>query len=427
MPPAPSPQSWPWPVSRSKAFRALFNALSSLLFAPPPPPYEIIVSKKLPDLLCCLARRMMIVICVKLFFLFGAGASAYCGPCFPKCPPLGGQLFQELAHGGGTHSNLPEDVKRNFSDGGFEEGMRLLLQEDSELGAELQKEMAIYFSQFEIRPNNLYLKFAALIKNWEHGVVLSTLNYDLLLERALAGSGINALYHTGQPTVSCFGRTVSLLKPHGSCNFLPGKNSGSCTGVSVSAGSIPIAAIIESGVRIATSKEIQEHCKGQDVRPPAMCYYSPDKSPSRSGVFVANQHKMWVQSLKQATNVFIIGVCPNKNDTHLWEPLKKAKGTIHFVDPNPSAFQDFTKTRGPGSCVHFAESFEDFLPKFEGCFCGGVELSFTSPPASARAGTRRRRGGPTFRSRGFRWIRRPWRGRGPGGWCLNSRFPGECG
>lgn len=150
--------------------------------------------------------------------LFGAGASYGCGDAAPENPPLGTQLFDELVRCySASWGQLPAEVADTFSLQGFEKGMALLYKSYDVLG--LMSHMGLYFSQFRpsTRGSTAYGKLAQQIRDrgLSSGLVLSMLNYDCILELELGNTGLEFDYGFGKPEL---GR-VSVLKPHGSCNF----------------------------------------------------------------------------------------------------------------------------------------------------------------------------------------------------------------
>ncbi len=154
--------------------------------------------------------------------LFGAGASYGAGHILPKAPPLGKDLYKELArYYPPSWGSLPKEIKASFETG-FEQGMQVLWDKYSSNIALLMRHMTLYLAQF--RPDgshqDLYSRLFRELKN--HGItsriLFSTLNYECLLEIAASALGLKVDYGESEVTSN----TVQIMKLHGSCNFLSG-------------------------------------------------------------------------------------------------------------------------------------------------------------------------------------------------------------
>ena len=126
-------------------------------------------------------------------FLFGAGASYGSVDCHPSVPPLGKDLFAELEKLGGVAASL-SDARREAFRSRFETAMSELYLNDSRLATALQREMSTYFSWFEPKANNLYIKLFRYLIDEQRKFHIATTNYDLLIEHALNVNGRNFIY-----------------------------------------------------------------------------------------------------------------------------------------------------------------------------------------------------------------------------------------
>ena len=88
-------------------------------------------------------------------FLFGAGASYGSGECYPKNPPLGFQLFDELQGWGGVATTADENLRDTFKKD-FEAGMAEFFRTRNTDITRFLREMADYFAQFEPGTKNYY-------------------------------------------------------------------------------------------------------------------------------------------------------------------------------------------------------------------------------------------------------------------------------
>ena len=264
--------------------------------------------------------------------LFGAGASYGSGGIWRK-PPLGKDLYESLSQEfPETWGKLAPRMKEAFNnpDGrlDFEKGMGHLLEcelrrEISNLG-DLQKDMARYFSQFIIDRvhNNQYYKILTRFKGdlLSGQIVLSTLNYDCLIECAASHARLPYDYLGDSGG-------VRLLKLHGSCNFIwPGITGKGSGGVLFS------SMTYESGLTPIDPRMV---CQVLDnvIVPPAMSLFNTDKTdivcPSQIGR-IREEYKEFVAN---ANLVVVVGVNPRlTGDSHVWDSLISMPGKLGIVD-----------------------------------------------------------------------------------------------
>lgn len=257
--------------------------------------------------------------------LFGAGASFGAGSIAPERPPLGNQLFMELARCfPGSWGSLPHEVSALFS-GSFEQGMAHLWANYSQAVPELMQQMAIYFVQF--RPlavgSTLYCRLIADLSERRllSSITFSTLNYECLLEHSIWNRGLTVNYGTEVDDAA-----VTVWKLHGGCNLLP-EGIGATREVSFTSG-------VSFGTALRPAKdlnEVLEFCLGNNALPPAMCLFMPGKPIQVSAGSISEIQQAWRESVSGAEAVIVIGVHPNPADTHLWETLAAYSGTLAYV------------------------------------------------------------------------------------------------
>lgn len=301
--------------------------------------------------------------------LFGAGASHGCGDILPEPPPLGRQLFDKLTHCyPPSWGKLPKGVREAFLREGFEKGMALLYKSYNVLG--LMSHMGHYFVQF--RPKRLgsttYAGLAQRLRGQqlESRLVLSTLNYDCILELELDKVGIPFDYGLSQRKEG----QLSVLKPHGSCNFLP-------VGISGPSGSISMGyqAVIDCPMRPEADLEKVDHClTNPNPLPPVMCYFMEGKPVQVATSAVKQIQKRWQECAQAATAIVIVGVDVNPEDTHIWDFVTGSKGAVGYVARPDSAkrFLEWCqKTRPQHVNIRLGKSFQgsveaicDFLEEY---------------------------------------------------------------
>ncbi len=284
--------------------------------------------------------------------LFGAGASYGAGNIVPNRPPLGTELYSELSRSFPiSWGALPDGVKDEF-EVNFERGMRVIW--DKYAVIEFMRHMALYFIQFRPKQpgSTAYASLAREIRHHEleGQVIVATLNYECLLELEFSHAGIEFSYSLGEVQE---GRT-NVLKPHGSCNFIP-------AGISGRPGLIQIgrSATIDMPVRLVGNlNEVVKHILTQAF-PPIMCLYMEGKPTQVAPRTVKAIQKTLQDEISVAKAVAVVGVHPNPEDTHIWDSIASCPGKVGYVGPSSQAFTRWAKEYRPQSeGIILADSFE---------------------------------------------------------------------
>ena len=287
--------------------------------------------------------------------LFGAGASFGAGDVYPvERPPLGDQLFGELARCyPGSWGALPPDIHLKFREkGGFELGMAMLWERHSPAVPTLMQEMALYFLQFRPREpgSTLYCSLAKAIKEsgTTNQVLLSTLNYECLLEGSIARQSMQVNYGDFPGSDG----SVTVWKLHGSCNFLP-EGIQATRGVSFTRG-----VLFETAVRaVGDLNEAVAFCLGDNALPPVMCLFMEGKPTQVAPGTVAAIQEAWRGVVAKAEKVALVGVGPNPADAHLWDALATMPGSLVYVG-NEGKFWSWARVhRAQGESKVIADSF----------------------------------------------------------------------
>lgn len=272
--------------------------------------------------------------------LFGAGASYGNGDVVPERPPLGNRLFDELVRCfPQSWGAMPTEVADAFR-ANFEQGMALVWERHSQATASLMQHMALYFVQFRPKTvgTTLYCRLvrAILDNGSEKDVLLSTLNYECLLDMSIWGAGLGICYG-GEAAAG----QLSLLKLHGACNFLP-EGIGASRGVTFSRG-------VSFGTSIRPTGDLNEvvaFCLGNNALPPAMCLFMPGKPVQVSSAQIEQMQHEWREAVSTAERVAIVGVFPNGQDTHLWDCLGDTNAELLYVG-GEEPFRDWCATNRP--------------------------------------------------------------------------------
>jgi hypothetical protein len=295
-------------------------------------------------------------------FLFGAGASAFSGNCLPHSPPLGSGLFSELVKQGGIATTAEPDIVALFNHN-FETGMAEFRKKHETDTAKFLRDMARYFAQFSVEPGNFYLLLIKMLINAPRRAVLATLNYDLLIEIAISKLERRVTYD-GLPVES---DNFSVLKLHGSCNFLPDLGSGGIHGIDIVVQ--PGASALEAGIKAVDSPEVVEFCDKEDSLAPAIALYAKGKHVLFCPGFVKAQQVAWRKAVEKASQIFVIGVRVNDEDAHVWLPMRKSKAKLFYVGPESQDIFDWAKLHNRRQTYHLAESFEAAIPRIEKLVC----------------------------------------------------------
>lgn len=294
---------------------------------------------------------------MKYIFLFGAGASLY-NHILPEIPPLANQLFERLVT---KYPNvwgaIPEEFAGEFRVN-FEQGILRVMESNSHLISPLMQTMALYFASFSPDNSNSDL-YSVLIKRMQNEGVLnqilfSTLNYECLFEIACSRQGLQVHYNDIPPPSG----TVVVWKLHGSCNFKPDpkeismRRGGSYAwGMTINVRLIPVS-----------PSEIIQWLQGDTALYPAMCMFTLNKPSQISpGIFAERQHK-WGALVNAADKVMVIGVRPNIQDEHIWQPLAVTGAKLHFVG-NESQLNAWLPRRIGGETNFMGSTFEATIDK----------------------------------------------------------------
>ena len=293
---------------------------------------------------------------MKNIILFGAGASYGSGQIIPEKPPLLRQLYPELKRCyPRTWGNFPKDLSSEF-DQDFELGMADIWDKYSPMVPQLMQEMALYFVQFRLAnvKENLYFRLLQFLidKNKISSTILFTLNYEVILDLCTHALNLNI----DPENKTCDEKIIKIIKLHGACNIIP-------DGIKVSR-----SVKFTKGVLFGTGakylfdlNEVVKFCLGDNGLPPVMALIMKEK-PIQVSKFILNYYQdIWHEILKGKNKVIIIGVNPNNEDAHIWNPLMTTPSKIYYVGD-----QEAIKKLEPKFLtkpIPLGERFQDCLDK----------------------------------------------------------------
>lgn len=297
-----------------------------------------------------------------IVFLFGAGASYGAGSILPQRPPLGFELYRELTRSyPGSWGAFPKGLAHQF-ELDFEKGMQLLHDQFGGAIPQLMREMAIYFVQF--RPVNrasLYCQLVEALKGNSivHRVILSTLNYECVLDFSMVHAGLRISYFDAGNEDA-----TPLWKLHGSCNMF---SEGIQAGQGISYG---VGVVWEGGIRALPSADaVIQHCLVETGLAPVMSLYMEGKPLSVSPSALKSLQAQWATAVTSARLVCCVGIRPLPADDHIWSPIYKSPARLVFLGDN-AAFDGWRRGRvGPSHFVasRFSDGFSNLLEELKAC------------------------------------------------------------
>jgi hypothetical protein len=263
-----------------------------------------------------------------VLFLFGAGASKF-SLGINNPPPLGTELYDALAKEfPASWGKLPYTLQADFREKSFESGMNRLRYEYASsisLTSHL-KEMGIFFSRFIIDypDKNLYYKLIKLFSKelLNRDIVLSTVNYDCLIERAIKSLASNYFYRGENAG-------IKLVKIHGSCNFI--SEAGKSVTGDISMMDIKERNQIETKIGEFIDPDDVEEALKKTFIPPVMSLYTQDKVILLAAPEIESMIKEFQVYVSSAKLVVTVGIRPNKDDKHIWDYLGNMSGALKIV------------------------------------------------------------------------------------------------
>jgi len=220
--------------------------------------------------------------------------------------------------------------------------------------ANLLADMGIFFSKFPIdhADENLYCRLFSRYRNEiiHRRILLSTLNYECLIEIALASQGMNKIVYTGNDV------GVKLLKLHGSCNFIP-------NGISLSrpnAALIIGRSIMKMNVRTVEPNQAERELATAPFA--VMSLYTRGKSNIVCPEFIQGIQAEFQQRVKEAKAIITIGVKPNSEDKHIWDHISKSRAELYLMG-NKEICQDWIDKHRRGDGIVVGHYFSDSFPE----------------------------------------------------------------
>ena len=223
--------------------------------------------------------------------------------------------------------------------------------------------MAVYFAQFELTESadSCYDRLVVGIRRSGamSQTTFCTLNYECLLEFAIGRDGTPATYLAPDRSIP----NGQLLKPHGSCNFVPPPERRNVQALSFDLSANPDGASIADypALPVRPVEVAKIYNDGQELAiPPIICAYAPGKRTPVSKGLIQQLRDRWRSTCERADRIFIIGARVNADDDHVFAPVLESKASLWFV----GADQDFAHLRELRlkRANHLGSTFDQALP-----------------------------------------------------------------
>jgi hypothetical protein len=262
---------------------------------------------------------------MRIAILFGAGASFGSGNVNPYPPPLGANLYADLAEQfPQSWGSLPSEIAEVFEKNQFEEAMVAIWATPSALVQQLLIDMTIYFSRFRAGAtrSDCYSQLIDVLTTTRlcRSTGIATLNYECVFDEIMARAGRSPTYLAPKPTA----RQSVLWKLHGACNLLAPIEIYNSTMVSVSH-------YYEGPIEVYPLDRIGEKYGGGYSMPAAMSLFAKGKHTPVASNFVGIARDHWAQWVRRSDVSIIIGAHPNYGDAHVWSPIIEGRSLVWYV------------------------------------------------------------------------------------------------
>jgi hypothetical protein len=230
--------------------------------------------------------------------------------------------------GPGSHlSRYSEGFRKDFEKTMFDEVCRW---NPSLSILEWYRSMALYFSRFTPDPTgeDLYsrLLWSLRDKGKIRDVVFASLNYDCIFEQAAYRLGLKVDYSGEEPQ----GDIYPVLKIHGSCNFIT-DNLQQMKAYLSSPGHY-----LGCGMNYLQLTNLENILQSKFTDYfgsyyPVMSLYSFGKNSIVAGTRMQKIRNTWHQRVVNASLVAVIGVRPNREDSHIWTPIHETSARLLYI------------------------------------------------------------------------------------------------
>jgi len=292
----------------------------------------------------------------ELTILTGAGASFGCNYVEPYSPPLGRDLYEDLeTFAPDLMSKINSKIGRqNITN--FETKMHEIWNGKINLVL-VNSMLAVYFSRYNpSHTSNTFIELFNVLEEDDSDFVYSTLNYDCIAEYAAKHVGFEINYNPNKLKQDEF----NILKLHGSCNFVMSGMTGPLGGMTLPSqpGVLdgPMSAIWPPS---SMQTEIKKYPAG-----PIMAFYMENKPVQVNRKSIGEIQQVWTNRISESNKLLIIGINPNLEDKHVWDPIVNTKAKIGFVGSD-NGFKKLSKLNLKKKPKHLCTNFGDSINDIE--------------------------------------------------------------
>ena len=185
-------------------------------------------------------------------------------------------------------------------------------------------------------------------------VTLGSLNYDCLLEQAIAALGLAIDYKCD---VSASRGLVPVAKIHGSCSFITEDLFPRRAYLTNAHGSALECSFRVLPLENLVRQLVEKFATYNPAFYPVLGLYAPDKPSVVASAKLQKLKNTLADRVRQARVLALIGVRPNSRDPHLWEPVAESRAsTIAYVG-GAAEFEALRELQNRAE--HLARTFED--------------------------------------------------------------------
>jgi hypothetical protein len=220
--------------------------------------------------------------------------------------------------------------------------------------------MAIFFSRFCLSgdQSDCYTRLLRALGNSNllPRTRIASLNYECLIEYATGGLGLR-VQRFGVPESPT---NVVILKPHGSCNFLPHANfiGGMAIGGRVANYEGPVEEVNPSEVETRYAEP------GPLGLLPAMSVMAPGKPNYYAPTVTQQAMREWAAWLREADVCIVIGARPWVADAHVWGPILNSSCRVWCVSGTNGDYEAVASAAGD-RWEYLGNRFAEALPTIE--------------------------------------------------------------
>jgi len=210
---------------------------------------------------------------------------------------------------------------------------------------DLLNDMGRYFVEFEpaYRKESRYAELLLFLTS--KGLLFPTcvfgsLNYECVLEIAASRLGIGIVFAPTPPRSDA----LWIIKPHGSCNFLPASEPQGSGNVFKVHGTAqiwvgPVAAKTIDAARL-------RYRTGRYFLNPVMSLFAPGKLTPSARDLIQAIRDHWRDWVLSSDYVAVIGSRPNLADGHVWDPIVDSAAQVWYLSGIEDDYNEFSRRLG---------------------------------------------------------------------------------